>query len=618
MRTWILSIIGFCALLTGYSQTPLTPPLPAGSTYYKGMIVSQRGIGVIGCDNTEFLLADGSGCASALGGVSKIIPGTNITCTPDVLGNCVGNVTVNATGNGPIPANATLLYTGTSINDDDTQVLAQPVTITGWSTTSHLTTVTNSGTNGFTAGQWINMRFASSWASCASGGLPLGEGAGTGCTIFQVLSTGLSTTQFEISTSLITAGTCGASCGTAYSAMSYLPFATSGSASMPSTVLANTVVFLPSPITIAGIVSGYTAFIHPHSPAVTGAPGYLIINNNNNDAATCTAAIATEASYQTLFSEAHADGFIVVVGTPTGAFWSQAGLGCSTAYTLQYQVDQWLRTQGKNAVLAASATSTSYWDVISDLHSVLWDGSNTNNIAPTDSTFAPAGADLASRTLASDIASGTGKILLANPLWYGDTDESTSSNATANLYVPFSGTNIFDFVWTNAARSVPLMRMTDTGNLSLWGLRVGSTNVGCPGDRAFCITVDGHSDLSFDGSDWWGLGGGIHASSGASNTNCYNTNGGVTACSASAPPSTPSLGTCAGGTITGTSTAFSVTGITAGTLSCTINFSPSLNAGVCVANSDAISGPVSVFSISTSSVTFSIDATTSALYSMCQ
>ena len=68
MRTWILSVIGFCALLTGYSQTPLAPPLPAGSTYYKGKIVSQQGVGVIGCTNAQFLLGDGSGCAASSGG----------------------------------------------------------------------------------------------------------------------------------------------------------------------------------------------------------------------------------------------------------------------------------------------------------------------------------------------------------------------------------------------------------------------------------------------------------------------------------------------------------------------------------------------------------------------
>ena len=70
MRKWILSIIGFCALLTGYSQTPLAPPLPAGSTYYKGKIVSQQGVGVIGCTNLQLILGDGSGCVTIPNGIN--------------------------------------------------------------------------------------------------------------------------------------------------------------------------------------------------------------------------------------------------------------------------------------------------------------------------------------------------------------------------------------------------------------------------------------------------------------------------------------------------------------------------------------------------------------------
>jgi hypothetical protein len=48
-----------------HSQTPLAPPLPPGTTYYKGPIVAQGGVGVIGCTNEQFIKGDASGCANA-------------------------------------------------------------------------------------------------------------------------------------------------------------------------------------------------------------------------------------------------------------------------------------------------------------------------------------------------------------------------------------------------------------------------------------------------------------------------------------------------------------------------------------------------------------------------
>lgn len=39
-------------------------------------------------------------CATSGGGVTQIIPGTNVTCAPNVGGNCVGAVTINSSGGG--------------------------------------------------------------------------------------------------------------------------------------------------------------------------------------------------------------------------------------------------------------------------------------------------------------------------------------------------------------------------------------------------------------------------------------------------------------------------------------------------------------------------------------
>ncbi len=176
------------------------------------------------------------------------------------------------------------------MNDDDPTVLSSAVALTAWSTIGGTTTVTNSGTNGFTVCQWISMRFATGWPAVPA----TMQSFGTGATLFQVLSSGLSSTQFKIATGSIGAGTCSSSCGSAYSAMSYLPFATTSSIGMPSGASAATYSFCANGCTIAGTVTQYTALLHPISPAVTGLPSYLVINGPNNDLATCTATATLE------------------------------------------------------------------------------------------------------------------------------------------------------------------------------------------------------------------------------------------------------------------------------------------------------------------------------------
>jgi len=426
-----------------------------------------------------------------------------------------------------IPAAANFVYAGISINDDDSHSLSSAITITGWTTTGGVTAVTNSGTSHFSAGQWISMRAANGWPSC-----PSGESLGTGCTLFQVLASPAPTaTSFSISTASISAGSCSSSCGSAYSAMSYLPFATSGAASFPSGALGNTYVYIPSPVTISGLAAGYSTFLHPLSPAVTGRPAYLIINSNNNDAGTCTSAATTESAYQTLFQDAHADGYVVVVGTPNGTYWSQEGLGCSTAYNLQKQVDEWLRAQGKASILAATPTSTQYWDIISDIGDVLWDGSDTNFIVSSNSGFAPAGADLASRTLAHDIYVATGSALPRNQVTYGYGQGSGFQNVDGYLYAPVSD-ETYAFQWWNAARTSMIAYLDTSSNgfvlpQSSSYFHIDGSGL-CFGGRPFCVGT-----MNLDGSgDFYGVGG-LTAASGASNANCWNTNGGYTACAGS-------------------------------------------------------------------------------------
>jgi hypothetical protein len=474
------------------------------------------------------------GGTSSNSGVGAIIPGANTNCTPMSGGQCTGAaVTISATaGSSNIPSNANFVYTGTSINDDDSGSLGTAVTLTAWSTSGGTTTVTNSGTNHFATGQWISMRFATSWPACTSG-----EALGTGCTLFQVLSTGLSSTQFEITTGSIGAGTCSSTCGSTYSAMSYLPFATSASPSFPSGALAATSVFIPSPVTIAGIVAGYTTFLHPLSPAVTGHPGYLIISNNNNDAGSCIAAATTQAGYQTLFANAHADGYTVVVTTPTGTQWSQApsGLNCSTAYNLQAQGDYWLRNNGKRSVLATAPTSTQYWDIISDVGRTLWDGSDTDFIVNSNSGLAPGGADIAARILAHDIYNGTGTALPRGPSWYGTGQGSGFSGENGIVFAPFADSQQ-SFQFWNAARTSDFLniRTSDGATAVAESLNVGSISY-C--NYVLCVpngtVFDSGGNLLMGGEIVVDADEGLPSSGIQSTSTCWNTDGSISLCSPS-------------------------------------------------------------------------------------
>ncbi len=142
------------------SQSPLEPPLPQGSTYYKGRIVSQMGVGVIGCSNTDLLLGDASGClpitSLPASGVSAIIPGTNMSCTPDVSGQCVGNVTVNSNGSSGAGPGVTVTCGGTDdyaviqtaltgmiLSNGGTVYLSSPTGLCNTSTHGHLTVYSN-------------------------------------------------------------------------------------------------------------------------------------------------------------------------------------------------------------------------------------------------------------------------------------------------------------------------------------------------------------------------------------------------------------------------------------------------------------------------------------------
>ena len=122
MRKWIVAFITLCASIGSICQTPLTPPLPAGTTYYKGRIVSQIGVGIIGCDNTELILADGSGCQTIPAGGSFTAAGDlgGSSSTQTVLGlTHVTNAAIPVAVTAPSVAAGTTVLEGTDQQEID-------------------------------------------------------------------------------------------------------------------------------------------------------------------------------------------------------------------------------------------------------------------------------------------------------------------------------------------------------------------------------------------------------------------------------------------------------------------------------------------------------------------
>lgn len=415
------------------------------------------------------------------------VNGAGIPASQTCLGSNSSSQLIDGTcsggsSSGPIPANATFFFTGDSKNDDDGGVLAPAIAISGWTcngTTS--CTFTASAAHNLTAGQWVNVRYLSSWFSP-----PTGLTIGTGYTLFQVESAGLTSTQFEIAYSA-NAGSCSASCGSVRTAMNNVPFAVTSSAGFPTAAINNTYMMLPSSVTIGGVASAYATLIHPHSPAVTGNPGYLVLWDTEDDVASCPAASTIETAYQSVFSQAHADGWIVVVASSPNWLANQGPTGCSTVFNVMYQVNQWLVGQGKQGVKASNATSTQYWDIYADFSTAVWDANNTNFVASNGGP-GPYGAVVFSHIMASDILSGSGRPVQPGP-WQVGTGAGTTFNNNNYLFVPESDGEL-DY-W-NAARTGVYMRYTwgTAGTLSLYG-NDPKLSVGGNCSTSFCVIYTG-------------------------------------------------------------------------------------------------------------------------------
>ena len=318
------------------------------------------------------------------------------------------DVIVEVPTNGNVSPNATFAFTGISINDDDAHVIEPTaIALSGYICDGSTCTITSSTAHGFSAGDWVNMREATDFATSNSA-MPSYETLGTGYTLFKVI-TAPTTTSFTFAYTAASP-TCSTSCGSAYLANYNLPFAVWINLGKPGTP----VVSLSNPVTIVGSATNYTSLFHSISPAVTNKPGYLIINNGSNDVRSGSTAATVETAYTSIFEQAHADGWIVVVGSDTA--FNDSEIYYSNVYKNEYLLMDWLKLQAKTEATAASGA---YWDLFVDVGSVVNDSGDTALVASSNSGLGPSGAALAASRTAQVVATNQSSPISNYPIRNG-------------------------------------------------------------------------------------------------------------------------------------------------------------------------------------------------------
>jgi hypothetical protein len=126
--------------------------------------------------------------------------------------------------------------------------------------------------------------------------------------------------------------------------------------------------------TIADAVTNYATTAHPFSPAVTGHPGFLIIESLGIQDLSDGVALSTmESGMQSLWSAARADNWTGIVQVTLMGYDGGGLFGAPQSQWVAF--NDWLRAQGPTSTTVAAGQ---YWDKIVYLDSVLPNAFDTN------------------------------------------------------------------------------------------------------------------------------------------------------------------------------------------------------------------------------------------------
>lgn len=421
------------------TQLNATPTLCTGGQVPTGILANGNatgcfspGGGTVASFNTRtgavtLLLADVTGLgtlandtsgnaatASALAAAPTLCPGGQAPTGVLANGNATGCAAIGGGSSVQYDAsNTNYVFSGTSFNADDLHVLGPSITATGGTCNGTTCIITNSGTNGLAVGDWVNVSGLTGWPAYTA---PYGQYT-FGMDQFQVISTGLSSTQFEFNygTSATITG------GTIYPSNYYLPqlFSTYPFVKGHGTVNA----IFDSTHSCGGVDTNYTTMFHSISPVVTSQPGYFILNGCGNDIASGSSVATVKAHLQSIWKKAHTDGWIVIQGTMIIGNPGSLVTGDHT-YALN-QLNNWITMQGQQYTTITPYCSTlcgAYWDRLTDYASGISNETLSGSIASNgglDSGGVILAANMINEALVNKASSVKTQIPFMYYGWYG-------------------------------------------------------------------------------------------------------------------------------------------------------------------------------------------------------
>lgn len=260
------------------------------------------------------------------------------------------------------PSDTVIAYAGDSSLGDDTHVQSSAITVTGINCNGTVCIFT--ATNSLAAGDWVDIQGITSPTFLNVGNaIATTNIDGSAASLYQVISSGLSGSQFEIA---YTANTGTGTGGTAYTANNYLPFQI-----MKTPFFNGHGVPYVKTDTISALAGGdYTTYYQPISPAVTGKTGWFLFVNDQDVFFTGTCTLSTiEGYYSTLWTAAHAGGWKIVTATTKPGSQSTSVSACTNAIYFWQAVNDFIR-----ASTCGGSSTSACTDAVVDLENSLGPG----------------------------------------------------------------------------------------------------------------------------------------------------------------------------------------------------------------------------------------------------
>jgi len=360
----------------------------------------------------------GSGGVTSLnsltGGLSLTSTDSSVAITPS--GSTINLQTISGTNVVQYnPSTTAYVVAGSSIYGDDSHVTSSAVPVTSWSCNGTTCTVVTTSAHNLVAGNWVQVSTITGWFANPTG---IVGSYDTGYGVFQVLSVGLTSTQFEFNYSLNTGSGTG---GNVYDADYYGAYEL---AKEPFFNGHGSVYFRQD--TCANDVTYFTTKFG----SITGSPKYLIVAGCQDDIYNNSSAASIESSLQSLWALAHTNGWIVI---QTSQLSTNYGLGpCSSGNNcslITMELNGWLPKQSKTFF---NTSSNQYWNSYVDTAAYQYDWADNGPILGNTVAGGKMFAQRMNDAMSTQDSSVTGPV----PYFHWDGGTGVNFGATNGIYSP--------------------------------------------------------------------------------------------------------------------------------------------------------------------------------------